>query len=181
MKYFILMYVCVLALMLSGCTETVYVTSANQFVRSLNEIDSTLAEKGFVKTGEDNSNKNNLYVAGVSYSVYTGYGTALGNDYVYSYGSRYTDEKGNTINYTLDYRMDKVFDDNESIYVYGVSVKGCSVSNPKDYTPICTQTVEPKVSSLPQDMPVSIYNSERTWGLVSILTVISIVLILAVI
>ncbi|MBQ7280697.1 MAG: hypothetical protein IJR13_08280 [Bacteroidales bacterium] len=181
MKYSILLCVCVLALMLSGCTQTVYVTSANQFVRSLDEIDSTLAEKGFVKSGEDNSNKNNLHVAGISYDSHGGYNTVLGNDYVYSYTSRYKNEDGNTLSYTLDYRMDKVFNENEYLYVYSVSVNGCNVSEPEDFIPLCNQTIAPKIDTMPRDMPVDVYNSERTLGLVSILAIIAIVIVFAVI
>lgn len=144
--------VCIAALgtlILASCTNTRYVTAKSTFDQTVNEVKSDLAQRGFAPSGSSTDTKNNVYVEGTSYSKYSGYGSKMANDFVTTDTYRFTNDEGNTMNFSVTYKAKQ---NGNLIYVTDVSTAGCETSNAKQYDSLCgSGSPIKKLDKLPQD------------------------------
>lgn len=95
-------------IILASCTNTRLVTSKATFDKSINEVKAELAQQGYAPSGSSSDTKNNVYVEGTSYSRYTGYGSKMANDFITTDTYRFTNEDGNTMNFSVSYKAKKM-------------------------------------------------------------------------
>ena len=88
-----------------GCSSPYSVTSSDFFAKEVVKANSEIIEMGYQLSGTETNTKNNLYVKGTSYTPVSGYGTAMGNDFVAIDKYKFTDSKGNTMSYTVSYTV----------------------------------------------------------------------------
>ena len=133
----------------ASCTNTRLVTSKATFDKSINEVKAELAQQGYAPSGSSSDTKNNVYVEGTSYSRYTGYGSKMANDFITTDTYRFTNEDGNTMNFSVSYKAKQ---NGELIYVTEVNTAGCETSNAKLYNTLCgSSSPIKKLDNLPQD------------------------------
>ena len=136
-------------IILASCTNTRLVTSKATFDKSINEVKAELAQQGYAPSGSSSDTKNNVYVEGTSYSRYTGYGSKMANDFITTDTYRFTNEDGNTMNFSVSYKAKQ---NGELIYVTDVNTAGCETSNAKLYNTLCgSSSPIKKLDNLPQD------------------------------
>jgi len=170
----IILYTIIAAALFTSCTTTVPVTSKIAFDSAVAGVQEDLSTKGYTPSGVQNSTQNNVYVSGVSYSRYNGYGTAMSNDYRHTDTYTFTnDSTGNTMNYSVQYGYKKTSDD-RLYYVTDVRVVGCETSNPKEYTDVCGPNSKiVSLNDLQKDTKVEVYDAVGTTSLIIILSSLS--------
>lgn len=146
---------------LSSCMDTYYVTKKSTFDEGVRSIRSQMADRGFNSTGEKTNTRNETTVAGVSYSQYMGYGTAMENNYITEDTHSFADSLGNTMNYSVSYQAKQT---QEGIqYVENLELCGCEASNPKEYEKLCGDDSPVKqINELPKDQKVEKLNLVNT-------------------
>lgn len=120
---------------LSSCTTTRQTISTKNYLYTVGSVNYAIESLGYNLSGTSSDQKNEVYVAAISYSTETGYGSAMNNDYYWYDTYRFTDSVNNTASYQVKYKYSK--DDKGGYYVSNVSLAGCDCSNPKDYSKIC--------------------------------------------
>ena len=167
--------------LLSSCTTTYPVTSRSTFDKTIDEVKSDLAKQGYAPSGSSTDTKNNVYVEGTSYSRYTGYGSKMANDFVTTDTYRFSHEDGSTMSFSVSYKANQ--DPTKGlIYVTEVSTAGCETSNAKQYDVLCgSNSPIKKLNTLPQDASIEKTDVMGTTLLVTGLTVLSTILIYAMI
>ena len=162
---------------LIGCTDTKYVTSKATLDRTINEIKSDMAQKGYAPSGSSTDTKNNVYVEGTSYSKYSGYGSKMANDFVTTDTYRFTNEQGKTMNFSVSYKANE--DATKGLlYVTDVQTAGCETTDAKQYDALCGSTSSvAKINNLPQDSSIEVLNVGKTTGLTVVLSLIGGVLV----
>lgn len=133
-KVNILLGSCLLFL-LSSCYNTYNVTSYSDHYIEILNAQNELAKMGYELAGEDTRTDNNVYVSSVSYSTTSGYGTAMNNDYMTTDTYTFRNDEGNTMNYSVSYKLHRSAD--SILYVTNVSVPQCETSKPSEYTRLC--------------------------------------------
>ena len=116
-----------------SCTTTFRAVSSSYYDSTVATISEQLSEKGFTLSGTANETKNEVSVSGTSYSYYTGYGSAMKNNYWQYQEYSYLDSDNNSVSYTVKFQLKK--DSKGQEYVQDLSVSNCSAS--KDYNTIC--------------------------------------------
>lgn len=116
-----------------SCTTTKMAISTNRINATNNEIEKKLNESGWEASGSQQNNTNEIFVSGVSYSQYSGYGSALSNNYMQNITYLFTDTNNNTMEYTLQYKLE--VDRNNTMYTDHVSITNCKAS--RNYNEIC--------------------------------------------
>ena len=152
-----------------GCSSPYSVTSSDFFAKEVVKANSEIIEMGYQLSGTETNTKNNLYVKGTSYTPVSGYGTAMGNDFVAIDKYKFTDSKGNTMSYTVSYKLIEE-EDVDVISVWNVGIQQCETSNPQDYMRLCgSDSPIKKLTNLPKNIDVgySEVNSPYSWLIVS--------------
>ena len=160
------------AVILSSCTNTYYVTSKKTFDDEVASVKSDMAKKGYSLSGSNTETKNNVYVEGTSYSRYTGYGSKMANDFITTDKYRFSDESGNTVDFSVSYKA-KQDASTGLVYVTEVSTAGCETSNAKLYDEMCgSNSPIKKIDALPQDASIEVTDVMATTLLVTGLSVV---------
>lgn len=141
--------------------DTYQVTKKTTFDRTIQSVQSQMAQNGFSSTGSSTNTRNETVVTGVSYSKYTGYGTAMANNFITQDTYRFTDTLGNTMNYSVSYSAKQT---REGVpYVENIEVCGCETSNPKDYERLCGKYgLLNKINNIPKDQTIEEVNILNT-------------------
>ena len=141
--------------------DTYYVTKKTTFDEAIRSVQSQMASQGFSSTGSNTNTRNETVVTGVSYSRYTGYGSAMANNYITQDTYRFADTLGNTMNYSVTYSAKQT---TEGIpYVENLELCGCETSNPKDYEKLCgNESVVKQINDVPRDLKVEKMNVMNT-------------------
>ncbi len=146
---------------LSSCMETKYVTRKSDYDKVIDSINNQMTAKGFSINGSSSGTRNEAIVAGVSYSKYTGYGTAMANKFITQDTYKFTDTLGNTMNYSVLYLL-KQSNDGVS-YVEDIEICGCETSNPQDYNELCgNQALINRIKEIPKDQQIQVLSTGNT-------------------
>ena len=146
---------------LSSCMDTFYVTKKTTFDNEIQSIQSQMVAKGFNSTGSSTNTRNETVVTGVSYSKYTGYGSAMANNFITQDTYRFADAEGNTMNYSVSYSAKQTSDGIP--YVENVEICGCETSNPKDYESFCgKESFVKQINNVPKDQEIKQMNVMNT-------------------
>jgi len=103
-------------LSLSGCYTIRNLNTKEELDSNVNNAILYLNSIGFHQNGENLDTKNELVVEDVSYSSVTGYGTRMGNKFVYNDWYSFVNSAGNTIEFTVSYQA--WFAEQDSIVEY---------------------------------------------------------------
>ena len=142
---------------MTSCMDTYYVTKKTTFDGTIRSVQSQLANQGFNSTGSNTNTHNEAIVTGVSYSKYSGFGTAMANLFITQDTYRFADSLGNTLSYSVLYSA-KQTSKGES-YVEGVEVCGCESSNPKDYERLCgKESTIKQINTISKDLQIERLN-----------------------
>ena len=145
----------------TSCMDTYYVTKKSTFDTAIQSVQSQMATHGFSSTGSNTNTRNEAVVTGVSYSKYSGYGSAMANNFITQDTYRFADSLGNTMNYSVSYQAKQT---NEGIpYVENIELCGCETSNPKDYDRLCgNDSFVKSINNVPKDQKVEEMNVINT-------------------
>ncbi|MBQ2386874.1 MAG: hypothetical protein II300_06305 [Bacteroidales bacterium] len=167
-KVFLLL---IITLTLASCTSTMNVTSFEQYNRNIEIVKSDLAGKGYTLSGHNQESSSNTVVTGVSYSTYTGYGTAMDNDH-YTYDTyTFSNANGDFAEISLKYRG-RYSSYSDMNYMQTVELLGCKTSKSSDYNKICgyDSAVKPYLSNMYKDANVEVYDESKTCVLILLLS-----------
>ena len=121
-----------LTFLLSGCKTTYLVISKESLDREINNIDIELEEKGYIHSSSRQE----------------------GDDYIFFY----SDSLGNTIEYTLFYKLD-IEEHDGLYYVTDLEVKECNSSKPRE----CNKNSSIRnIEELYPDTSIRVYSPEKT-------------------
>lgn len=141
MKKIALILSLALSFVATGCYTTQGVVSNSMYENSRNQVASNMEANGYILSGENHEEKNEMVVTGQSYSKYTGYGTKMDNDF-YSYDTyKYSNQEGDNAEYTVKYKG--LVDDNGGYALSSVQVLGCKTSKAADYEKLCSGNSSP--------------------------------------
>lgn len=169
----------IITLVFASCTSTINVTSFGQYNRNIETVKSDLAGKGYSLSGHQQESASNTVVTGVSYSTKTGYGTAMANDH-YTYDTySFSNSNGDVAEIMLKYRG-RYSSYSDMNYMETVELLGCKTSKASDYDKICgyNSSVKPYLSNMYKDTNVEVYDENKTYLLVGLLTAVSPLLLL---
>lgn len=163
---------------MTSCMDTYYVTKKTTFDSAIQTVQTDMAQKGFNYTGTLSNTRNETVVTGTSYSKYTGYGTAMANNYITQDTYRFSDSLGNTMNYTISYQVEETKKGVQ--YVDNVAVCGCETSTPSDYVKLCGKEAKLyQLNDLPKDQKIEEVNTLKTTIAISVPAVfLSLILVL---
>ena len=165
------------ASVMSGCYNTRKVTSYNQYYAETLGIQDKLLEMGFELSGTDTKTNNNVYVSAVSFSNKTGYGTALDNDYMTTDKYMFTSSDGNTLSYSVSYKLNKSSD--SVLFVSNITVPYCETSAPKDYSRMCGNNSPIRdIVQMPPNTSVKIFDKYGTYALFEIVVTMGTLLLI---
>lgn len=169
MKKLVLLF-CVASLMVS-CTNTYQVVSTSAYEKARNAVASNMAANGYMLSGENHDQRNEVMVTGQSYSQYSGYGTLMDNNYHQFDTYRFANKDGETVEYTVKYKS--VLADGGGYALSDVNVLGCSTSKASDYAKLCTGLSSPsaKIGQMPQDATYTVLDEEGTLVVVTVVSV----------
>ena len=161
---------------MTSCMDTFYVTQKATFDKAIQSVQSQMAQNGFSSTGSNTNTRNETVVTGVSYSKYTGYGSAMANNFITQDTYRFADTLGNTMNYSVSYSAKQ--SDNGIPYVENIEVCGCETSNPKDYERLCgNESFVKQINNVPKDQEIKQINVMNTTLAATGITVVATLLI----
>lgn len=169
----------IITLTLTSCTSTINVTSFGQYNRNIETVKSDLVGKGYTLSGHNQESSSNTVVTGVSYSTYTGYGTAMDNDH-YTYDTyTFSNANGDFAEISLKYRG-RYSSYSDMNYMQTVELLGCKTSKSSDYNKICgyDSAVKPYLSNMYKDANVEVYDENKTYLLILLLTCVTPLLLL---
>jgi len=128
-------YLLAMLIMLSSCTTTMQVVSTENFSQALSTVEEQLSENGYEISGMSDETQNEVSVTGTSYSYYTGYGSAMKNNYWQYREYSYIDSAENMVSYTVKFQLKK--DIHGEAFIQNLQVTNCSAN--KKYATICGQ------------------------------------------
>lgn len=134
-KFPILLILCLAAMLFTGCYDTYYVASYNDYYSDLEKATLELYDMGYKLTGKESKQENKLYAEAVSYSTENGFGTAMQNDYINTDKYVFKDNNGNQMSYSVSYK--RVLSDDDVLCVMNVNIPQCETSNPNDFARMC--------------------------------------------
>lgn len=158
--------------------DTKYVTSKSDYDKVIDTVKNQLADKGYYINGSSSGTRNEAIVAGVSYSKYTGFGTAVANKFITQDTYKFTDTLGNTMSYSVLYLL-KQSDDGIS-YVEDVEICECETSNPHDYDELCgNQASINRIREIPKNQQIQVLSTGNTIvAIAGVTSCVSIVLLM---
>lgn len=146
---------------ITSCTDTFYMTKKTTFDNAIRTVQAQMSEQGYFLNGTSSNTRNETVVTGVSYSRYTGYGTAMDNNFITQDNYQFTDTLGNTMSFSVSY-MAKQTDDGIP-YVEDLELCGCETSNPKYYETLCgNESIVKQINDVPKDQKVEKVNVMNT-------------------
>ena len=144
----------VVAVFLCGCTSTYKVISNAALESELKMVEVEMRSYGYYPVGKNTDTRNELTVIGQSY---------FDNDYITSNTYSFSDTVGNTMKYTISYRL---WQQDSFIYVSNVEVKGCETSNINEYNKLCGKdSPKRRIEMLVSDSEVELYDASKTYAL----------------
>ena len=177
MRRILLFVLLVIALGMTSCMDTKYVTKKSTFDQTVSRVQEDMAQQGFKLTGSSTETKNDLVVLGTSYTEKGGYGTELANNFVTRDTYRFTNASGHTASYTVSYLLRET--KKGLPYIDAAEVAGCEVSDPADYELICgAKSPIYQINSMERDQAVKVGNNTKTMLLASGLTLGALILLL---
>ena len=132
-KFLLLVLFVMAVLLFERCATTFQAVSASSFEETLDMITEQLGYEGYSLSGTSSETKNEVSVTGTSYSYYTGYGSAMKNNYWQYREYSYLDTANNNVSFTLKFQLKK--DDKGVEYIQDLAVSNCSAS--QNYSTIC--------------------------------------------
>lgn len=168
MKKYTIIYIVFLCFFMTGCYSTVNVTSKDRFDNAISSTTGKLNQIGYRKTGaatgkntEITRSEGFVYMPNVGvlpYSDEQKNETTIDNYF-------FVDSDGNTLNYSVAYELKESHD--KIWYVDNANVVGCATGNPDKYESLCgDSSFIRQLNYLEKTDTVSIYSSDKTWGLV---------------
>lgn len=156
------LFLFVMAVFFTSCSTTLPVVTQTALDRTLSEINSDLSDYGYEMSGASNESKNEVSVSGVSYSRWTGYGSAMKNNYWQYDEYTYVDSLNNNVSFTIKYQRNKDVDGRP--YLQSLEMTNC-YSN-KNYNTMCGKDgiVRGKIENLANnpDASIEVENKEAT-------------------
>lgn len=150
----------------SSCTHVRYVTKKTTLDSTIVSVKSQYAKQGFLSTGRTSDTKNEPVVAGISYSGKGGYGTAMANQYITYDSYSFADTLGNTMNYSVKYKLYRTMEG--TLYVENVGVSSYETDNPLYYSQLFgSDSPLKQINNLPKDLALREYDNEKTLYLCS--------------
>lgn len=141
--------------------DTKYVTKKSTFDAAIKSVQTQMADQGYYLNGSSTNTRNEAVVTDVSYSQYSGYGTAMVNNFITQDTYRFVDSLGNTMNYSVSYQAKQTKDGTQ--FVENVEICGCETSDPKEYEKLCVQEAKVKhLNDLPKDQKIKMPNVTNT-------------------
>lgn len=126
------LFILALVFLFSGCKTTYLVISKESLDREINNVDIELENKGYIHSSSRQE----------------------GDEYIFFY----SDSLGNTIEYTLYYKLD-IEEHDGLYYVTDLEVKECNSSNPRE----CTKNSQIRnIEELTPDTSIQVYSPEKT-------------------
>ncbi len=135
MKKMIFCFMLFSSMFFFNCTTTIPAVSLSAIDNTNNKIADSLKTMGYELSGKQTSQTNELHSVGVSYSKYSGYGTALSNDYWRHQTLTFLDSSYNSVSYTFKYQL--VTNSKGENIIRDFEMTSCSAS--KDYKKICNE------------------------------------------
>lgn len=156
----------------SSCTTMVNVVSTDAYKNGIKSICEDLSQMGYELVGSSSEEKNEVAVSSVSYSRFTGYGSAMSNNY-WTYASyQFVDSANNQVAFEVKYQLKR---SRGVDFVDNLDVLSCQAS--KDYQNVCgaSGVVKEKVYTVKDnpDMMVAIENKSGTVTLAVGLSVVT--------
>lgn len=159
-----LLFIIVMAALavLSSCTtsklainDAGYKQNLQAVTQTIQEIDST-----YVLSQQGHSENNDVVVSGVSYSQYTGYGTAMANQLNCQDSYTFTNAAGEDIELTLTYQPQD--DIHGNVFFESINVSNCKTSNKKIFQNVCGNegSIANKINT--KNTEVTVYNKAKT-------------------
>lgn len=167
-------------LMLTSCYTTTNVISKQTFDNAIKETENSINQMGFYKNSESTATNSNVTsTSGIIYMPNVGYipyhdekkdETTIDN---YSY----TDTLGNTVNYSIAYKLKESSDN--ILYIENPNIVSRTTSNPNQYDKFFgpDSPIE-KLKDIPKSDSVSLYDEDRTLVGILLGTIIGCVVIL---
>lgn len=160
----IILFLFVAAACFTSCTttKTIQVVTKASLDRTLNEINGELSDYGYEMSGMSNESKNEVSVSGVSYSRWTGYGSAMENNYWQYDEYAYVDSLDNNVSFTLKYQLSE--DADGVPFLQSLEMTNCAAN--KNYYTMCGKDgiVRGKIENLANnpDATIKVENKEAT-------------------
>ena len=146
----------------ASCSTTIQAVSPAQLNSAVAFIGEQLSEIGYELSGTAEESRNEMIVSGTSYSYYTGYGSAMKNNYWQYQEYSFTDTNDNEVSYTMKYQLKT--DSHGQSYIKNLDVTNCSAK--RDYNSICGMDgiVKSTISSVKDnpDLRVQVYDETMT-------------------
>ena len=161
MRKLLLFSLVIVILGMTSCMDVYHVTKKSTFDRAINSVQFEMNNQGFNSIGSSSNTRNETVVTGVSYSRYSGYGSAMANNFITQDTYRFSDSIGNTMSYSVSYSLKQT--PKGDLYVDNVEVSGCESSNPKYYNKLCgNESLINRINNLPKDMEIESINTANT-------------------
>ena len=103
MRKLYLLSLLIVILGMISCMDVYHVTKKSTFDQAVNSVQFDMNNQGFRSIGSSSNTRNETVVTGVSYSRYTGYGSAMANNFITQDTYRFADSLGNTMSYSVSY------------------------------------------------------------------------------
>lgn len=148
----------------SSCSHVRYVTKKTTLDSAIVSVKAQYAKQGFLSTGETSDTKNEPVVTGVSYSNKGGYGTAMANRYITYDSYSFADTLGNTMSYSVKYKLYRTQEG--TLYVENVGVSSYETDNPLYYSELFgSDSPLKQINNLPKDLALKEIDNTKTIGL----------------
>ena len=126
----------VMALVLTACVGPMYVTSITVYNSTIDKVVAGIENEGYKYVGMNHDTRNERRHEVAHMEGDNTYSAWIPNDIVNLNTYSFADGKGNTMNFTVQYKGG-VDHTNSTFYINEVKVVGCSTSNKKDYERLC--------------------------------------------
>ena len=148
------------AFVLTGCVGPMHVTSIPAYNSTIDKVVSAVESDGYKYVGMNHDTRNERRHEVAHMEGDNTYSAWIPNDIVNLNTYSFADGKGNTMNFTVQYKGG-VDHTNSTFYYSDVKVVGCSTSNSKDYERLCGEHSPVwSLDTIQKDMTVKPY---RTW------------------
>jgi hypothetical protein len=121
----------------TGCYTTIQAPTYTDYKECMDKIESELYEMDYELSGSSRNTNNDIYVAGYTYSKYSGVNSVLNNNYIVSDKYTFSNSAGNTLDFNISYRVWRADNEVKTIFLTDIYVPQCKTSNQKDYYKLC--------------------------------------------
>lgn len=126
----------VMALVLTACVGPMHVTSVSVYNSSVETVVAGIESEGYNYVGMNHDTRNERRHEVAHMEGDNTYSAWIPNDIVNLNTYSFADGKGNTMNFTVQYKGG-IDHTNSTFYYTDVKIVGCSTSNSKDYERLC--------------------------------------------